>query len=77
MNDVAFIVSASEADVLGNDELFVWYDANVLRAACLLPLIELKSRSHSARFTESNRCRSLTIVFLQSLHHAPAAAGPY
>jgi hypothetical protein len=63
----ARLLDRDEADRLGNDKFFPWYNENVLRTSSLLPLMELKARSRNGGFGDVGRSRALTINFLEAV----------
>jgi hypothetical protein len=63
----ARLLDRDEADRLGNDKFFPWYNENVLRTSSLLPLMELKARSRNGGFGDVGRSRALAINFLEAV----------
>jgi hypothetical protein len=63
----ARLLDRVEADRLGNDEFFPWYDENVLSTSSLLPLMQLKARSRNEGFGHASRSRELAIDFLENV----------
>jgi hypothetical protein len=63
----ARLLNRLEPDRLGNNEFFLWYDANILRTSSLLPLMALKARSRNEGFGHVSRSRELAIDFLEAV----------
>ena len=67
-------VGAAEADQLGNEEFFRWYDKAVFRSPELLALMAQKAQSRVAGFElPVGRASELAIAYMRTLERALAA----
>jgi hypothetical protein len=73
----ARVLGHGEADRLGNEEFFAWYDQNVLATRTLLPLMAMKGRARNEGFSAgASRPRELCTEFLERVLACGAGIRP-